>query len=70
MAELNRRSCPVWRRGMACSGGSCVEVASGAGEIRVRDSGDPTGAVLVFSGSAWRIFVVRAQRGTGGSHSS
>ncbi|MFW6691781.1 DUF397 domain-containing protein [Streptomyces sp. MAR4 CNX-425] len=39
------------------SGGSCVEVADGQPAVPVRDSKDPHGPALVFTGEAWRSFV-------------
>lgn len=36
---------------------NCVEVASLATAVGVRDSTDPTGPVLVFPPESWRAFV-------------
>ncbi|SNY70779.1 DUF397 domain-containing protein [Paractinoplanes atraurantiacus] len=46
-----------WRRARRCSGGTCVEVAQADGNILVRDSKNPGGAVLCFDPSEWRAFV-------------
>ena len=37
--------------------GQCVEVASVAGAVMVRDSKDPAGPELVFTRQAWAAFV-------------
>jgi hypothetical protein len=39
------------------SNGSCVETASGSGEILVRDTTDRAGGTLSFTSEAWRTFV-------------
>jgi hypothetical protein len=42
----------------------CVEVASlGAGVAAVRDSKDPSGAVLTFSAGSWRRFLTKVKAG-------
>ncbi len=50
----------VWRKASRSgnNGGNCVEVADNLpGVIAVRDSKDPDGPVLRFSGSDWAAFV-------------
>jgi hypothetical protein len=49
----------VWRKSSYSngSGGNCVEVAPGGPHVRVRDSKDPQGPVLVFPAGAWEAFV-------------
>ena len=37
-------------------GGSCVEVCFAGGKVRVRDSKDPDGPVLVFNRGEWDAF--------------
>ena len=39
------------------SGGNCVEVRSAGGVIEVRDSKDPSGPVLRFTGPEWEAFL-------------
>jgi hypothetical protein len=39
------------------SGGQCVETASGAGVILVRDTTDRDGGTLAFTAGAWDAFV-------------
>ncbi|MEU4090942.1 DUF397 domain-containing protein [Streptomyces sp. NPDC026673] len=38
-------------------GGDCVEVAHAPGAVHVRDSKDPAGPALAFTGEAWTAFV-------------
>ncbi|XVU25852.1 DUF397 domain-containing protein [Actinoplanes sp. CA-054009] len=46
-----------WQRSRRCSSGTCVEVAQADGNILVRDSKNPEGAILSFDPSEWRAFV-------------
>ncbi|MGW0991928.1 DUF397 domain-containing protein [Streptomyces sp. NPDC002520] len=50
-----------WRKSSysGTSGGECVEVADSypAGAVPVRDSKDPSGAVVIVGASAWQAFV-------------
>ncbi|MCG5211698.1 DUF397 domain-containing protein [Streptosporangium sp. KLBMP 9127] len=39
------------------NGGNCVEVAQAGTAIGVRDSKDPSGPVLAFTGPEWSAFV-------------
>ncbi|MFI5915681.1 DUF397 domain-containing protein [Dactylosporangium sp. NPDC051541] len=48
----------------ACEGGgACVEVATLANLVLVRDSKSPDEAVLAFTGSEWRDFIAGVKRG-------
>lgn len=38
-------------------GGNCVEVAVSGDSVAMRDSKNPDGPVLVFSGEAWEAFI-------------
>lgn len=51
-------STPAWRKSTRSNGGSgqCVEVTAIFGSIAVRDSKNPTGAVLAFGRTAWAAF--------------
>ncbi|WP_345943457.1 DUF397 domain-containing protein [Streptomyces sp. SID8352] len=49
-----------WRKSSysSANGGECVEVADGVpGLVPVRDSKDPSGAVVVFPMAAWVPFI-------------
>ena len=46
-----------WRKASFSNGsGSCVETASGAGAVAVRDSTNRDGGTLTFSTETWRVF--------------
>lgn len=46
-----------WRKSSRSNGqGQCVETASGAGTIAVRDTTDRDGGSLTFSAAAWEQF--------------
>jgi hypothetical protein len=45
------------------SGGNCVEVDASRGDIRVRDSKDPQGPVMVFTAAAWGAFLAEVRAG-------
>lgn len=54
----------AWRKAKRSIGnGACVEVASFGGGIAVRDSKDPGGPMLTWSGAAWQEFLQAAKRG-------
>ena len=48
-----------WRKSSysGANGGECVEVATTAGTVLVRDTRDRNGNVLSVPASAWRAFV-------------
>ncbi|WP_433891513.1 DUF397 domain-containing protein [Streptomyces sp. CA-111067] len=59
-------SVAVWRKASYSNqeGGDCVEVADGfSGVMPVRDSKDPQGPALVFTGAAWSAFVADVKAG-------
>ncbi|HLI36404.1 MAG TPA: DUF397 domain-containing protein [Streptosporangiaceae bacterium] len=53
-----------WRKARrSISNGACVEVASAAESVAVRDSKDPHGPVLRYPAGSWRSFTSAARRG-------
>lgn len=54
----------AWRKAKRSVGnGACVEVARNGTGFAVRDSKDPSGPVITYSGAAWREFVNAARNG-------
>ena len=47
----------LWRRSTRCAASSCVEAATHADFVYLRDSKDAAGAVLRFDREVWRAFV-------------
>ena len=46
-----------WRKASYSNGsGQCVETASSAGTVAVRDTTDPDGGTLTFTAEAWQAF--------------
>jgi uncharacterized protein DUF397 len=52
-----------WRRGSACSGGNCVEVAVLTDHVLIRDSKNPDVAPLSFTHEEWIAFVKGVEKG-------
>jgi hypothetical protein len=51
-----------WRKAtLSLNHGACAEVANGRGIVMMRDSKDPQGPVLEYSGNSWRFFVASAK---------
>lgn len=53
----------VWRRSSRCAASSCVEVATDAEAVRVRDSKDPQRTPMEFTHDEWRDFLVGVRLG-------
>ncbi|MEV0752747.1 DUF397 domain-containing protein [Streptosporangium sp. NPDC050280] len=59
----------LWRKSsLSGSGNNCVEVASVADLIAVRDSKDPDGATPVFPPGDWTAFLGRVKAGDFDTH--
>jgi Domain of unknown function (DUF397) len=55
----------TWRKSRRSNnGGNCVEVATTASVVAVRDSKDPHGPALAVPGHAWRSFTAQLKVGT------
>ncbi len=60
----SERMALVWRKAQrSTTNGSCVEIASVAGKIAVRDSKDPGGPVLVYTPNEFSAFLDGAKKG-------
>jgi hypothetical protein len=53
-----------WRKSSysGANGGSCVETATAAGVILVRDTTDRDGFTLAFTADAWRAFAAELKK--------
>jgi hypothetical protein len=49
----------TWRKSRASGNDNCVEIAAETSSILVRDSKNPHGPMLAFSGSEWVRFLAR-----------
>lgn len=60
---MNDLTAAQWRKSSrsGAEGGECVEVASLAPLIAVRDSKDPNGPKLIISAADWRAFTRRVK---------
>ncbi|WP_433228011.1 DUF397 domain-containing protein [Actinomadura formosensis] len=59
----SRLSAGIWRKSRRSEGiGDCVEVTV-AHWVGVRDSKDPDGAVLWFTGDEWKAFLAGVKNG-------
>jgi Domain of unknown function (DUF397) len=56
--ERERLDRPRWRRSSysGTDGGNCVEAATAADAVLIRDSKDPDGPHLAFGRQAWEAF--------------
>jgi hypothetical protein len=54
----------TWRKSSTSGDGNCVEVATVATAVGVRDSKDRQGPVLGFAPGAWAAFLGEVRRGS------
>ncbi|MEZ0095783.1 DUF397 domain-containing protein [Streptacidiphilus sp. EB129] len=55
---------PAWRKSSYSGNGQCVEIATPAVGVAVRDSKDPEGPTLSFSADAWSSFLTEIGQGS------
>ncbi|HUC58269.1 MAG TPA: DUF397 domain-containing protein [Streptosporangiaceae bacterium] len=63
MADLEPTDA-VWLKSKQSADGACVEVAFVGASVLVRDSKDPSGPRLSFTGPEWAAFLAGARDGT------
>jgi hypothetical protein len=64
MLSIADRACLTWVKAKRSgANGQCVEVASTAGHIAIRDSKDPDGPTLVYTSSEFKAFLQGARNG-------
>ncbi|HEY3734780.1 MAG TPA: DUF397 domain-containing protein [Streptosporangiaceae bacterium] len=57
----------TWRKSTRSSGnGECVEIATSAETVAIRDSKDPDGPKLTITRPAWAAFIHRVKDGRSG----
>jgi predicted secreted Zn-dependent protease len=54
---------PVWRKGLPCESGACVEVAAAGDAVMVRSSANPAGAPVTLSRDEWQNFLAGVKAG-------
>jgi len=58
------RAALAWLKAQSSShNGQCVEIASAADKIAIRDSKDPNGPILVYTSAEFRAFLSGARNG-------
>jgi hypothetical protein len=63
LSEAERASL-AWLKAQSSShNGQCVEIASAAGKIAIRDSKDPDGSILVYTPAEFKAFLDGARNG-------
>ncbi len=54
-----------WRKASrSVNNGACVEVGSASSRVLVRDSVNPSGAVVAYPSTAWRAFISSIRAGS------
>jgi hypothetical protein len=64
MLSESERSELTWSKAQRSThNGQCVEIASAAGRVAIRDSKDPDGAILVYTQAEFSAFLEGARNG-------
>lgn len=63
MTEPRQQGSLSWKKSTASGSGGCVEIARAGEKTFVRDSKNPSGPALAFSGSEWKQFLISARTG-------
>jgi hypothetical protein len=57
LSDLERRNLTWHKAQRSTYDGQCVEIASAVGNIAIRDSKDPDGAILIYSSAEFSAFL-------------
>jgi hypothetical protein len=63
LSEAERASLAWLKAQSSTHNGACVEIASAAGKIAIRDSKDPDGSILVYTPTEFKAFLNGARNG-------
>lgn len=63
LSELERENLAWCKAQQSTNNGQCVEIASTAGKIAIRDSKDPDGPILVYTPAEFSAFLAGARNG-------
>ena len=63
LSEAERASLAWLKAQSSTHNGACVEIASAAGKIAIRDSKDPDGSILVYTPAEFKAFLDGARNG-------
>ena len=63
LSEAERASLAWLKAQSSGANGQCVEIASTAGKIAIRDSKDPDGPILVYTPGEFKAFLDGARNG-------
>jgi Domain of unknown function (DUF397) len=63
LGEAERASLAWLKARASTANGECVEIASTAGRIAIRDSKDPDGLILVYTSGEFRAFLDSTRNG-------
>ncbi len=64
MSTTDSRTGMAWQKATrSAHNGACVEVAPAVGMVAVRDSKNPSGAILFYTPEEWSAFIDGAKKG-------
>lgn len=63
LSESERENLVWCKAQQSTNNGQCVEIASAAGKIAIRDSKDPDGPILVYTSAEFSAFLAGARNG-------
>lgn len=63
MSDAERASLTWLKAQLSGSNGQCVEIASAADKVAIRDSKDPDGPILIYTSAEFKAFLHGARNG-------